>query len=115
MGGSHRHTEQVSGNKEGVMTERKRVTNYELLQQFKHLADDFKEFKRQYNIDMRGDKEFKEQYETDMRGDKGFTGNIGIMGEIRELRRMVQEYPSLLWLLRHETKKKPRKQSQRLL
>jgi hypothetical protein len=84
------------------MTDRKRVTNYELLLQVQHIAKDLDEFKNQYNTDMRGDAEFKEQYEADMRGDKKIDGNIGIINELRDIRRIIREYPSMLWLLKNE-------------
>lgn len=44
--------------------------------------------------------EFVEQYESDMRGDtKLDNGNSGLIGAIREMRKYIKEYPSLLYLL----------------
>ncbi len=63
-----------------------------------------------YTIDEKLDKLFKElngfkkQYEVDMRGDKTINGNIGIIGEIRALKKLSGEYPSLTWLITHRPK-----------
>ena len=47
---------------------------------------------------------FQKKYETDMRGDKTINGNIGIIGEIRALKKVFKEYPSIPWLLTHKPK-----------
>lgn len=83
------------------------VPNYEIKAMLELMQKEIREFKDQYEKDMRGEADFKVQYELDMRGNKSIDdkGNIGIIGEIRELRRIITEYPSLLWLLRNRTSK----------
>jgi len=42
---------------------------------------------------------FIEQYEIDMRGDKDLeNGNRGVIGEIREIKKYIRDYPSLAYL-----------------
>ena len=48
-------------------------------------------------------KEFKEQYELDMRGENIVNGKIGLINEIRELKQYKTQYPSLMWMLAHKT------------
>jgi hypothetical protein len=48
-------------------------------------------------------KSFVDQYEIDMRGDKRLdNGNCGVIGEIREIKQILTDYPSLLWLMAHQ-------------
>ena len=42
---------------------------------------------------------FTEQYELDMRGDKDLSnGNKGMVGEIREIKKYIHDFPSLTYL-----------------
>lgn len=44
-------------------------------------------------------REFREQYEVDMRGDKSLNnGNSGVIGELRRLKERFEKYPSITWL-----------------
>ena len=47
---------------------------------------------------------FQKTYESDMRGDNKINGNIGIIGEIRSLKKAFKDYPSVPWLLAHKPK-----------
>jgi len=44
---------------------------------------------------------FIEQYEIDMRGDKELNGNRGIIGNLRHMKKIQTDYPSLTWLFAH--------------
>lgn len=47
---------------------------------------------------------FMETYETDMRGDKSTSADAssGLVGEIREIKKYVRDYPSITWLFAHK-------------
>lgn len=47
---------------------------------------------------------FRETYETDMRGDKstGADASIGLVGEIRDIKKYIHDFPSLTWLFAHK-------------
>ena len=47
-------------------------------------------------------KDFRKQYECDMRGENKVDGSIGLINEIRELKEYKEKYPSLSWLLAHK-------------
>lgn len=48
--------------------------------------------------------EFIKTYEADMRGDNDLNGGrLGIIGNIRNVKRLQKDYPTLLWLLVHKT------------
>jgi len=47
---------------------------------------------------------FRETYEHDMRGDKSTNAdaNRGLVGEIRDIKEYIKDYPSITWLFAHK-------------
>ena len=62
------------------------------------MEEDLKEFRKDF-------RNFVKQYEIDMRGDKNLgNGQKGVIGEIREIKQDLKKNPSIVWLLKNKTK-----------